>query len=1011
MMEEKSSIISYNSRGFNKCKQDFLRNILSEVGGHTFLFNQENFLLKKNGYIAEQALPEHRIVFKPAVKDSLEGRPKGGMFIAVPICFKDCITEVAVDSNRIQCVLARVAQCKLLLINSYFPTDPRGEFDENDLVIILNEIQKLIDENDFHHLIIGGDINADFGRKTRFVDMIREFIESTGMCKSWDGFPVKFTHVTEKEGITYTSTIDHFMWNASFDVLVDDAGVINSPENMSDHCPIFCHFCLPAPKGESKESKSKPKIPSWSHAKEENRAVFYEELTKKLERISIPCHATQCKDVHCDKSDHREELDNFMAEILGVVEQTAEETLSNHGNHNKKQKRRLPDWKDEVDPVKDTAQFWHAVWKSAGSPMNCNLHGIMKRTRNAYHLIIRKKKRLLDRLKREDLLQNCLDNDGSIFEAIKRQRRCKQTCASTIDGHTEDIPDYLATKYERLYNSVDDKENLIRLEGDIENLIDDKSLTFVNLISTDVVKLVTREKLKPGKTDPNSKITSDFLIHGPDILFELIATCFRSYIIHAHVSSFLLISTLVPLIKDKLGDLTSSNNYRSIAISSLILKIFDLVILSALSEHLCLDDLQFSYQEEVSTSMCTWLALETISHFLRNGNDVYTCLMDMSKAFDTVQHSHLFRKLLEQGLPAIIIRYILVSYKHQKANVRWDGQESRFFPISNGVKQGAILSAILYCVYTNGIFQELRRSKVGCFIGRNYVGVLGYADDLYLLAPSIDALQEMLKMCECYAADHNLKFSTDPNPNKSKTKCMAYQRKERELPNLKLCGNSLPWVKHGKHLGTRLEVDKDILAKDVVEKRARYIQCNNELTQEFAYASSYTKAWINRVFNSHAYGATLWNLYGREANMFYNTWSTSIRKMYRVDRRTHRYLIEPLSEMEHIKRSILKRYLGFTEKLSTSRKTVVKNVFRVIGSDCRSSTGSNRRNLLLECGGDSILLTKKDVERTKFQEIPPGEEWRVSIINELVEIRDGSLAPIHWNRNEIDEMLTYLCTT
>ena len=130
-----------------------------------------------------------------------------------------------------------------------------------------------------------------------------------------------------------------------------------------------------------------------------------------------------------------------MAEILGVVEQTAEETLSNHGNHNKKQKRRLPDWKDEVDPVKDTAQFWHAVWKSAGSPMNCNLHGIMKRTRNAYHLIIRKKKRLLNRLKREDLLQNCLDNDGSIFEAIKRQRRCKQTCASTIDGHTEDIPD------------------------------------------------------------------------------------------------------------------------------------------------------------------------------------------------------------------------------------------------------------------------------------------------------------------------------------------------------------------------------------------------------------------------------------------------------------------------------------------------------------------------------------------------------------------------------------------
>ena len=93
------------------------------------------------------------------------------------------------------------------------------------------------------------------------------------------------------------------------------------------------------------------------------------------------------------------------------------------------------------------------------------------------------------------------------------------------------------------------------------------------------------------------------------------------------------------------------------------------------------------------------------------------------------------------------------------------------------------------------------------------MGVLGYADDLYLIAPCLDALQEMLKMCENYAAEHNLKFSTDPNLNKSKTKCMAYQRKERELPNLKLCGNSLPWVKHGKHLGTRLDVGKDILGE------------------------------------------------------------------------------------------------------------------------------------------------------------------------------------------------------
>ena len=506
---------------------------------------------------------------------------------------------------------------------------------------------------------------------------------------------------------------------------------------------------------------------------------------------------------------------------------------------------------------------------------------------------------------------------------------------------------------------------------------------------------------------------SDFLIHAPNKLFEIISMCFKSYIIHAHVSSFLLISTLVPLLKDKLGDITSSNNYRSIAISSLVLKIFDLVILATFSEYLQLDDLQFSYQSEVSTSMCTWLAVESVSHFLRNGNEVYSCLMDMSKAFDTVQHSHLFRKLLQQGLPAVIVRYILVSYKNQRANVRWNGQESPHFSIGNGVKQGAILSAILYCVYTNGIFQELRKAKIGCFIGRNYVGVLGYADDLYLLAPCIDGLQEMLKVCEKYANEHNLKFSTDPNPIKSKTKCMAYLLKERELPNLRLCGNKLPWVKSGKHLGMRIDAIKDsILTKDTIEKRARYIQSNNELVQEFGYTSSDTKAAINRIYNSHAYGAVLWDLYGKEANMFFNSWSTSVRMMYRLDRKTHRYLIEPVSKMQHIKGAILKRFVGFTNNLAISSKTVIKNVFHIIGNDCRTRTGSNKRKICLDCECDiNSQIEKKDINNRPFHDIPAGEEWRIPLINELIGIRDGALMSIDWTNDQIKDALQFLCTT
>ena len=141
-------------------------------------------------------------------------------------------------------------------------------------------------------------------------------------------------------------------------------------------------------------------------------------------------------------------------------------------------------------------------------------------------------------------------------------------------------------------------------------------------------------------------------------------------IFHGHVSAVLLPATLVPLLKDKMGDICSSSNYRSIAISSLFLKIIDWLIILLFGKTLGLDDLQFSYQQNSSTTMCSWLLVETVSYFLRNSTEVFSCMTDMSKAFDLVRHSTLFEKLILLGLSTIFIRLILIMYLLQFANVR-----------------------------------------------------------------------------------------------------------------------------------------------------------------------------------------------------------------------------------------------------------------------------------------------------------------------------------------------------
>ena len=146
------------------------------------------------------------------------------------------------------------------------------------------------------------------------------------------------------------------------------------------------------------------------------------------------------------------------------------------------------------------------------------------------------------------------------------------------------------------------------------------------------------------------------------------------------------------------------------------------------------------------------------------------CTMDMTKAFDMTMHSLLFSKMFEAGIDYVFLRLLIFIYTEQYANVRWNGQFSSFFSMHNGVRQGAILSALAYCFYCEQLFHLLERNRSGCWVNGFFMGLFGYSDDNICLAPSFEALQDMMKICEEFASSHNLKFSTDPNPLKCKTR-------------------------------------------------------------------------------------------------------------------------------------------------------------------------------------------------------------------------------------------------
>ena len=76
--------------------------------------------------------------------------------------------------------------------------------------------------------------------------------------------------------------------------------------------------------------------------------------------------------------------------------------------------------------------------------------------------------------------------------------------------------------------------------------------------------------------------------------------------------------------------------------------------------------------------------------------------------------------------------------------VAWCNVLSEYFLATNGVKQGGVLSHVLFCIYIDNLLLELLKSGFGCYIGNTFVGALAYADDIVLVASSASAMRRLL---------------------------------------------------------------------------------------------------------------------------------------------------------------------------------------------------------------------------------------------------------------------------
>ena len=155
------------------------------------------------------------------------------------------------------------------------------------------------------------------------------------------------------------------------------------------------------------------------------------------------------------------------------------------------------------------------------------------------------------------------------------------------------------------------------------------------------------------------------------------------------------------------------------------------------------------------------------------------------------------------------------------------------------------------------------------------------------------------------------------------------------------------------------------------------------------------------------------DILGKECDRLYTAWNVSIRQILKIDRCTHRFLIEHLSDCLHLKTKLVSRYASFYQAISNSKKFAVHFLGRMCASDLRTVLGRTLQSIAMSCNmkpGDIIYVTP-DLVKKGYRYKEPTEEkvWQANLAYELLQIREGNLNVPGFSTQDIKDLLKYAC--